>query len=171
MSDAEIVSIMENYIEAHIERSYAVFGNMPICPFVKKARLDHKVLYRVYKFYPFQDLHLHSDLFHLFKAFREDDKHDVMMVIHPDRQALSLDEMNEFVQQLNHLLRSLNLTAFSGHPLDEFNIGGVYTRRDPFINFTVQDQQTLENFSKMLKSTAYYDNWTEANLDHIQHSH
>jgi hypothetical protein len=63
----------------------------------------------------------------------------------------------------------LDLIAFSGHPFDDFNIDGVYTRRDPYINFTVQNIHKINLYAEKLKSTGYYTRWSLENLKHINH--
>jgi hypothetical protein len=162
----KIINTMKEYIQGYIEKPNAMFGNMPVCPFVKKARQDKKISYTVYAFQPSEHLSQDSALLDLVKTFK-DQSYEVLMVIHPDQQALSLEEMKNLMQALNELIHPLGLVAVSGHPLDDFNIRGVFTRRDPFINFIVQSREVLESSSEMLKSTAYYDNWTLESLNSI----
>jgi hypothetical protein len=164
----KIINFMKKYIQTYIEKPNAIFGNMPICPFAKKARLDNKICYVVYAFEPCGNLSQYSDLLDLIRKFRKNQAYEILLVTHPDQQAFSLEEMNSFMQDLNTLIHPLGLVALSGHPLDEFNIKGVFTRGDPFINFIVQSRKVLESASESLKPTAYYDSWTLENLNSIR---
>ncbi|WP_299410439.1 hypothetical protein [Acaryochloris sp. IP29b_bin.148] len=166
----KIINMMRQHIRTYIEQPNVVFGDMPICPFSAKAHQGNKVNYIVYDFQLSESLDIDSGLLDVIKEFSGNESSEVLIVIHPDKQALSLEEMVKFMQGLNKIIDSFGLIAFSGHPLDEFNIKGVFTRRDPYISFTVQDRNTLESFSKKLKNTVYYDNWTLENLNSLQFS-
>jgi len=60
---------------------------------------------------------------------------------------------------IGSMKRSRRLVAFSGHPDQEFNIQGIYTRQEPYLNFTVQYNDRLKDASDLLlKTTNYYQN-------------
>ncbi|MBD2605970.1 hypothetical protein H6G81_15930 [Scytonema hofmannii FACHB-248] len=168
-NDDDVIIPMIDHIEKFIEKPNSVFDNMPICPFVNKFRQENKILYKVYNFYYSEKLGLDAKVIDLINEFKKDEYHEVMIVIHSDKQALSLEEMKQFTTNLNNLISPLDLIAFSGHPLDDFNIDGVYTRQDPFINFTVQNIQAINMYAQKLKSTGYYERWTLENLNYINH--
>jgi len=164
----EVVLTMIEHIQQFIEQPNSVFGNMPICPFVNKFRREGKILFKVETFHYTKEFGLDSKVLDLITEFKKDNYCEVMMVIHPNKLALSLDEMKDFTQDLNDFIAPLGLIAFSGHPLDNFNIDGVYTRRDPFINFTVQEIEKVNLYADVLKSTAYYERWSLENIEYIQ---
>ncbi|GAX39794.1 hypothetical protein NIES4075_07530 [Tolypothrix sp. NIES-4075] len=168
-NDDDVIITMIDNIEKFIEKPNPVFDNMPICPFVNKFRQENKIVYKVCNFYYYEKLGLDPKVLDLINEFKTDEYHEVMIVIHPNKQALSLEDMKQFTKNLNNLISALGLIAFSGHPLDDFNIDGVYTRRDPFINFTVQNIQKLNLYAEKLKSTGYYERWTLENLNYINH--
>lgn len=163
----EIILTMIDHIQKFIEKPNPVFDNMPICPFVKKFRQENQILYKVYNFTYSKELGLDSKVLDLISEFQRDKHHEVMIVIHPNQNGISLDNMKQFIKDLNEIVSGFGLISFSGHPLDDFNIDGVYTRRDPFINFTVQEIEKVNLYSDILKSTGYYQKWTLENLEYI----
>lgn len=164
----KIIYLMQQHIRTHIEQPDIVFGEMPICPFSAKAHQENKVHYIVYDFQFYESFSLESSLFNLIREFLESESYEVLIVIHSNKHAFLLGEMTEFMQYLNKAINPFGLIAFSGHPLDDFNIKGVFTRRDPYINLVIQDRKTIEVASKKLKSTTYYDNWTVDDLNSIE---
>ncbi|WP_413171894.1 hypothetical protein [Anabaena azotica] len=168
-NDDEVIIAMIDHIEKFIEKPNPVFDNMPICPFVNKFRQENKILYKVYNFSYSEQLGLDAKVMDLINEFKTDKYHEVMIVIHPDKESFSLEDMKQFNIILNNLISPLGLIAFTGHPLDDFNIDGVYTRRDPFINFTVQNIEKVNLYAEKLKSTGYYQRWTLENLKYINH--
>jgi hypothetical protein len=56
------------------------------------------------------------------------------------------------------------LQAFEAHPLSEFCVGGVYTRRSPFPSFQVLSRALLKTASDSLLGSRYYDRFTPAML-------
>lgn len=168
LSDRETSTIatMTQYLETVLEQPHPVFGGLPICPFSKKARLQNKIFYKVLVL-SMEQLQADSELRHTIASFQASQQHDVLLFISPDEQALTMDEMQVFVEQLNLSLAPQGLTAFGGHPKDTFNVQGVYTRREPFINLTVQSLAVLQAASKQLARTAYYHHWSAEKLRQV----
>jgi hypothetical protein len=50
-------------------------------------------------------------------------------------------QMQQFIDRLNEKISIAGLVAFGGHPDEGFNIQGVYTRQELYLNFTVQCKQ------------------------------
>lgn len=168
MSDRETSTIerMIHYLTTVLEQPHPVFGGLPICPFSKKARLQNKIFYKVLVL-TMEQLQADSELRRTIASFQASQQHDVLLFISPDNQALTVQEMQVFVEQLNHSLAPQGLTTFGGHPQDTFNVRGVYTRQEPFINLTVQSQAVLQAASRQLARTAYYQNWSVENLQQV----
>ncbi|WP_421657552.1 hypothetical protein [Leptothermofonsia sp. ETS-13] len=164
---ADIIAQMISYMQNVLEKPHPVFGGLPICPFARKARLEKKVLYHVYRFVPLDRLNPDVHLMQFIQDFSRSKQYEALLVINPDRQALTLDELQQFVEGLNEVIAPYGLIAFGGHPQEPFNIQGVYTRREPFINFTVQTQEKVKAASDALLKTHYYDYWSEENLKQV----
>lgn len=163
---SEIVDRMIDYLKLVLETSNPVFSGMPICPFSRQARLANKIFYYVYPFSSI-DLKVDSVLIHEIKRFASQSNYDLMLVIHPDLHTLTLQETHNFVQALNQQLATFNILAFDGHPEDDFNIQGVFTRKAPYIHLTIQMMQKVKEASDQLLKTAYYDNWQPEHLQYV----
>jgi hypothetical protein len=160
-TETEVIHCMVEYMKEFLEKPHQVFRGLPICPFARKARLENRIFYKVYRFSTVPD----DQVVELIKEFCQDERYEVLLVLHPDAETLTPFQVQEFVTTLNHQIAPLGLIAFGGHPGQEFNIQGICTRQEPFLNFTVQFQQRLQDASDLLlKTTDYYQNWTAENL-------
>ena len=164
MSESAIViGKMVKYMTTVLEQPNPAFGGLPVCPFAQKYRLQNLIQFHVHPFAP-SDLSETSALMDVIKTFKTRSQYEVLFVIHPDRQALNIEQLQSLIASFNQSLQSLGLVAYGGHPDDSFNINGVYTRREPYINFTVQTPDKLKWASQLLEKTPYYYNWSPENL-------
>ena len=163
--ETNVIATMVQYLETVLEQPHPVFGGLPICPFSKKARLQNKIFYKVLALTMTQ-LQAGSELRQTIVSFQESHQHDVLLFISPD-ETLNVKQVQAFVEQLNTTLEPLGLTAFGGHPQDDFNVQGVYTRQEPYINLTVQSLTVLQAASAQLTKTSYYQHWSAENLQQV----
>lgn len=168
MNEQQILAEMLQYISGTLEQPHPVFGGLPICPFARQARLNQRIQFVVYAFESSEILNSATPLSNTIRAFSQQQAHDVLIIIHPDAQAFSFSQFCDYLDQLNAQLSRLNLVAFGGHPQDRFEVQGVRTRQDPFINFTVQSKAKLKQASAQLHTTNYYKNWSVENLQSIK---
>ncbi|MBD2384955.1 hypothetical protein [Cylindrospermum sp. FACHB-282] len=166
-SDVEIINSMVEHMRNFIEKAHPVFGNMPVCPFSQKAREQETIIYQVYPFSSINDLNCDSHLIKLINDFKSSVNHESLFLIHPDKQAMTPDEIEKFVEDLNAIISHTGLIAFPGHPHHDFNIQGVYTRQAPYIHFIVQSYKIIKTSSDLLLKTRYYQNWTPENLKYV----
>lgn len=164
-TDAEIIHRMFAHLQNFLELPNPTFGGLPVCPFAQTARLQQKIWCQVYRFAP--EGFDKPELLDIFDRFLESQRHDVLWVIHPDPDAMPLEALQNFVEHLNDEIAELGLVAFSGHPHESFNVQGVYTRREPYINFTVQTHKKVTEASEKLLKTRYYENWSIENLKQV----
>jgi hypothetical protein len=160
---ARVISTMIQYLQDVLEQPQPVFGGLPICPFAKQARLHNKIDFQVQRF-RLNDFASSSPLMGMIHQFAKTRQHDVLLIIHPDPPVISLVQFQREIDCLNRHLEPLHLTGFGGHPDDAFQIQGVRTRQDPFLNLTIQSIEKLSHASTRLATTHYYDNWTAAAL-------
>jgi hypothetical protein len=163
---ARVIAAMSQYLQDVLEQPHPVFGGLPICPFAKQARLQNKIDFQVQRF-RLDDLDSSSPLMVMIHRFAETRQHDVLLFIHPDPPVMSLVQFQQQIDRLNMQLRPMHLTAFGGHPDDAFQIQGVRTRQDPFLNLTIQSIEKLSHASARLATTHYYDNWKAAALEAV----
>lgn len=165
--DFEVIYHMVEYMNEFLEKPHPIFGGLPICPFARKARLEAQILYKVCRFWTHTDLNPDSSVIRIINEFCQEGRYEVLLVIHPERQAMTPLAMQQFIDCLNEKISATGLIAFGGHPDDDFNIQGVYTRKEPFLNFTVQSKQLVQEASDSLLKTDYYKNWTLENLRYV----
>ncbi|EAW33856.1 hypothetical protein [Lyngbya sp. PCC 8106] len=166
-SSSEIIQRTIEYMTDFLEQPHPIFGGLPVCPFTRKARLSNQILYKVDHFDINSSLNLDSTLIQSIQEFHQNQHDEVLLVLHPDSQALTPEQTQEFINCLNPIISSWGLVAFGGHPDESFNIQGVYTRRLPYINLTIQAQCLLTQASETLLKTKYYQNWTPENLKNV----
>ena len=164
--DAVVISAMIEFSKNFIEKPHPAFSDLPICPFGHKTRLENKILYQVYRFPTAKDLNLDSKLIEMLRDFGQQNHYEILLVIHPDQQAFTLEQLQQLIKSLNQVI-SKNLVVFGGHPADPFNIQGVYTRQAPYPHFVVQNYQLLKRASDSLLNTDYYKHWTSENFQAI----
>lgn len=163
----EIVSHMIQYLESVLEKPHSIFGELPICPFAKGARLQNRIFYKVLTLRS-AELALNRQLMNALGEFYIRDCYEVMLVISSNPTALSVNQVDQLVANLNQRLAPLKLVVFGGHPADDFNIQSVRTRQEPYVNLTVQSIERLKDASRhLLEETNYYQNWSSENLQHI----
>lgn len=164
--EAQAIHLMVEYMKEFLEKPHPVFGDMPVCPFARKARLENRILYKVVPFCIHADFNPNSLVMKMIHEFCQE-RYEVLLVIHPEKQAMTKCQMDEFIDQLNKKISDAGLIAFGGHCDDDFNVQGIYTRKEPFLNFTVQSKQLIKQASDSLLKTDYYKNWTPDNLSYV----
>lgn len=144
----EIIKELTEYLENFVEKPHPCFNNLPICPFVRKARLDNEIWFHL----GFQS----TEIIEKIHEFIKQDKKKILWIINPDKN-YSLKETYEFIDNIQSQVKELDVELFGGHPEDPFKIGDLYTRREPYPNFVVQSKKTLEEARNSLKKTNYYN--------------
>ncbi|MFY7802386.1 MAG: hypothetical protein ACOVQ7_03070 [Limnoraphis robusta] len=166
-SSDKIIQRTIEYMMDFLEQPHPIFGGLPVFPFTRKARLSNQILYKVDRFDVNSSLNFDSSFIQTIQEFNQSQQYEVLLVLHPEQEALTPEQTQQFINRLNPIISSWGLIAFGGHPDEFFNIQGVYTRRLPYINLTVQAQDLLTNATETLLQTKYYHNWTSENLKDI----
>ncbi|ERT04324.1 hypothetical protein M595_5723 [Lyngbya aestuarii BL J] len=166
-SNSDIIQRTIEYMTNFLEQPHPVFGGLPVCPYTRKARLSNQILYKVDHFGVNYSLNSDSTLIQSIQDFHQSQHYEVLLILHPNPQAMTPEQTQEFIHCLNPMISAWGLIAFGGHPDESFNIQGVYTRRLPYINLTIQAQYLLTQASDTLLKTKYYHNWTPENLKNV----
>jgi hypothetical protein len=157
---AEIVRELYQYIIDFVEQPHPKLGNLPVCPFARKARLENRIQLEVMEL-------TREGVLALVPLFAANPEVDLMICIHPRKDGLSSIEVRRLAEVLNQALPAMNLMAIGLHPDDPFNIDGLYTRREPYPNIQLLRLDVGERAHQSLKNSGYYDRWTESNLRDI----
>ncbi|MFM9267466.1 DUF1415 domain-containing protein [Tychonema sp. BBK16] len=162
-SNTEIIESTLRWMTEFVELPHSVFGDLPVCPFAKKARLANQILFKVERFSALTEFDRDSAIIQSIHEFYNSD-FEIMLVINPEKTAISAPQTQALIEKLNNNISELGLLAFHVHPDEDFNIDGLHTRRAPYPGFTVQVNSTLKPASDALEKTEYYKNWTAEQL-------
>ncbi len=144
----DLIATMLDYIENYIEKPYAAFGDFPICPFAKKARLAGKIKCIV------TTLTISTTESLLESFVLQEDQDEVMILLDA---TISKEDFFVFFQEFKEIAEPLGVVVFEGHPESDFQMNGIYTRRDPVPNVQLIKRKFLEDAQKKL-SISYYKN-------------
>jgi hypothetical protein len=154
---AAIVRELSQYIMAFVEQPHAKLGNMPVCPFARRARLENRIRFEVHEL-------TYEAILALVPSFLAKSQLDLMICIHPRRDGISCAEVRRLVEMLNRSLPAVNLMAIGLHPADPFNIDGLYTRREPYPNIQLLRLDVGARAHHSISNSGYYALWSESNF-------
>jgi hypothetical protein len=160
----QIVADIVQWSEHFIEKPHWIFGDLPVCPFARAARLRQSVRFEVLSFDLDDPFDSRGTIMSLAAALARDPALETLFVIHPDPSRVGAPALEAFVARLNDRLAgddvAGDLQAFEAHPDSDFCVGGVYTRRAPYPSFQILSRTSLKSASDSLEGTAYYDQFT-----------
>ena len=163
--DREVIAAVVKWSEEFIEQPHEIFGGLPVCPFARAARLRETIRFEVRPFALDDPLDAGGGIVALIREFAQQTGVgglETLFVIHPDT-GQRLRDLEAFVERLNARmavgeLRSFQ--AFEAHPLSNFRIGSLYTRRSPYPSFQVLGRAILKKSSDSLLDSPYYTHFT-----------
>ena len=150
-----------NWIVERVEKIYPEFGNMPMCPYARRARLSGKVKL-------------------LWISSNEDDgncwthiincdfkKTDVLILI-ADRKRWTCQQLFNIRLEMNRVLNSKNITVLEDHPDWQETVAGVDVTNGRYALLFAQSRNKLNRFSQLLKNTSdYYKNWSTESYEDV----
>ena len=137
-----ITSQIETWITRVLDVPNSMFGNMPPCPYAKKAWLDGNISLRM-----FDDIQTFTP--------EEWDKEVNIYVMNPWMSAELLSEMAFFYNK-----KYPNYLFLEEHPDLIEDVGGFVVNQGELILLIVQRRKPLEEARKKLQETNYYEHWT-----------
>lgn len=168
--DAVVAAVLQ-WSAAVIEQPHRIFGNLPVCPYAKAARLKNAIRFEVLPFDPDDPFRSGGEIMVLMREFLSDPTRETLFVIHPEQTALGAPELLSFVARLNARLMADEamscLQVFEAHPQSDFRVGNVYTRRSPFPSFQALRRSLLKSASDSLLGSQYYDHFTPQMLEMV----
>lgn len=143
----DIITEITEWMINFLEKPHPGLNNLPVCPFVKQARIKGQIQFEVREF---------NNLEGIIRDFASQDHFEVLWIINPDKSCsakMAYDAEND----LQPLLTELGLLAFGGGPDDDFMFKGIKTRQEPYCNLVIQSRKVLMAARAILQDTAYYD--------------
>ena len=137
-----ITSQIETWITTVLDTPNSKFGNLPPCPYAKKAWVEGNVSVKM-----FDDVQSFTP--------QDWDKEVNIYVMNP---WISSELLSEMAKNYNSMYSDY-LFLEEHHDLIE-DVGGFVVNQGKLILLIVQDRKPLEEARKKLQETNYYENWT-----------
>ena len=152
---------IKSWIKDFLTKRNPVFGDLPPCPFARKAMMDKKV--------EFIELPGTADWRTIYQLIwnADFDSKDVLCIIAEPKQftAQQTVSMAEF---LNERFMPRDVVILEDHPEISEKVKGVKLNNGEHILFLAQSLSKLNRFSKMLESGPYYKNWSKTYLESVK---
>ena len=152
---------IKNWIREFVTKPNPVFGNLPPCPFARKAIVDNKVEY--------VELNALADwrtIYGMIWNFDFDEKDVLCIIAEPThftpQQTVSMAEW------LNERFMPQDIVILEDHPEIDEKVKQVKLNNGHYTLFLVQSLSKLNRFSKMLESGPYYRNWSKSYLRSVK---
>src|SRR4028119_2326886 len=135
-SETEIIESTLRWMTEFVELPHPIFSDLPICPFAKKARLANQISFKIERFSARTEFDRDSAIIKSIHEFYNSD-FEIMVVINPEKTAITAPQTKELIAQLNNHISELGLLAFPVHPEEDliltgFILGGCRIRASLF---------------------------------------
>ena len=137
-----ITSQIETRITTVLDTPNSKFGNLPPCPYAKKAWVEGNVSVKM-----FDDVQSFTP--------QDWDKEVNIYVMNP---WISSELLSEMAKNYNSMYS--DYLFLEEHPDLIEDVGGFVVNQGKLILLIVQDRKPLEEARKKLQETNYYENWT-----------
>jgi len=137
-----ITSQIETWITTVLDTPNSKFGNLPPCPYAKKAWVEGNVSVKM-----FDDVQSFTP--------QDWDKEVNIYVMNP---WISSELLSEMAKNYNSMYS--DYLFLEEHPDLIEDVGGFVVNQGKLILLIVQDRKPLEEARKKLQETNYYENWT-----------
>jgi hypothetical protein len=144
-----------NWIIERVEKVYPEFGDMPMCPYARQARLEGKI--KMIEIRSNEDdgncwTHIDNCDF---------DKNEVLILI-ADQKRWTWRQLYKMRVDMNRIFNAKNITVLEDHPGYRERVAGVTVTNGRYALLFAQRRDKLNRFAKILKKTSrYYDQWSE----------
>ena len=149
------------WMKTFVEQPHPFLGGLPPCPYAQKARLDGKV-----KMIWVSNNEDDGNVFtHI---AREDFKKIDVLILITDRKRWTWRYAYKLRCELNNIFAKDDKVMLEDHPDYGEKIGEIDMSNGRYCLMFAQKRSKLNRFSKILeKTTDYYKNWTQKELEDI----
>ena len=152
---------IRKWISKFITKPNPVFGDLPPCPFARKAMLEDKV--------EFVELPRTADWRTIYQHiwnFDFDSKDVLCIIAEPDH--FTDTQTVSIADELNSRFMPHDVVILEDHPDISEKVKHVKLNNGEYILFLAQSLSKLNRFSKMLESGPYYKNWSKSYLRSVK---
>ena len=158
----QLIQAVNNYIIEVIEKPRPEYEGMPACPFVKKERINNKLMIDVFN--------SESESFlDKIDKFENSEYTDAVFAQVVD-ESLSTENSKIYQNFLNKLLkkRSSQYKVIIVNPDDKFNVKGFNPRSlAPCLLIVVTDRKKLSKAHKQMMKSKYFTNFNDEYLKYL----
>ena len=159
--EQSIINEVKEYLD-YLETPNENFNGMAVCPFLKKERLEHKLMIKVW--YPDK-----TPFLDVIDEFQKSDFNSALLICMDGEGVKWKDVKRKRFQRLTQMLlkksKHKNLKTLCFSPFEKITAAGEETRkRAPYFLINIADKNELGNAHTKLLKTKYYDNFTEKEL-------
>jgi hypothetical protein len=149
---------LSEWMKKFVEKPHPLLGNMPPCPFARKARLRNRI--KIVEVGPAEP---NSRFLELCGEYDFDKVDVLMMVCDPARW--SWEQTFQLRVQMNEQLKDRDIVILEDHPDYKETVAGIPMSNGRYCILFAQRLSRMNDFSKKLKETTdYYDHWSESEL-------
>ena len=152
---------IKSWIKDFLTKRNPVFGDLPPCPFARKAMMDKKV--------EFIELTRTADWRTIYQLIwnADFDSKDVLCIIAEPKQ-FTAQQTVSIAEFLNERFMPRDVVILEDHPEISEKVKGVKLNNCEHILFLAQSLSKLNRSSKMLESGPYYKNWSKTYLESVK---
>ncbi len=152
---------VQNWLNNFVTKPNAVFGNLPPCPFARKAILENKV-----HFEEMVSITSYATLYQEIFNFDFEEKDVLCMILPADH--FTAKETTKIAKDLNTYFMKHDVVILEDHPKIKEYVKNVKLNNGEFILFLAQSLTKLNHFSKILEAGPYYKNWSKSYLESVK---
>ena len=152
---------IQNWINDFVTKPNAVFGNLPPCPFARKAILENKV-----HFEEMGSITSYATLYQEIFNFDFEEKDVLCMILPADH--FTANETTQLSKDLNNYFMKHDIVVLEDHPKINEYVKNVKLNNGEFILFLAQSLTKLNHFSKILEAGPYYKHWSKSYLESVK---
>jgi len=130
---------------------------MPICPYARQAYIS--------KTYDIKEIQYSEVINHIESANLS--KFEVIVLCVTDYLDYTIDQLVERTSELNKLYNNKDIVILDNDPRSPLILNGVKTTYDHCYLWILQPLADLNEKSKQLMKTQYYNHWTQEQLDDV----
>ena len=156
----KIVKEIQAWMQSFVEKPNPKFGNMPPCPYARQARLQNKI--------DIKDLDKDYFVCLTDAARTWTDEFDVVIFVERIVNRYEPQELSAIVEEVNKRVMPIYIVCLEDHPHEPEIINGVQMNNGKYVLVLMQRLSKINDASKQLENTSYYQHWTKENLDDVK---
>ena len=153
------VEEVNEWILNFVEKAFPEFGDFPVCPFAKKARLNGEITVELVR----------GDLEEFICSKLEDYDYNIKLslIIETDLEKYSTEVSEELHERLKAIAEKKNIIVLMDHPEIEDYHNELKVNQGKYLLIFLQPYDTLLEYRKKALKMGYFDNWTEERIKDV----